>query len=74
MTVEHPPVVVRPGRHWAFWAVVRLIGLLIALLIGPVLIALNLLLYLVILPAGVRRRRGCSAFTVTTPGRVFSKV
>ena len=50
MTVEHPPVVIRAGRHWAFWAVVRLIGLLIALLILPVLIALNLLLYLVILP------------------------
>jgi hypothetical protein len=53
MTVEHPPAVVRTGGHWAFWAVVRLIGLLIALLILPVLIALNLLLYLVILPTVV---------------------
>ena len=53
MTVEHPPAVIQAGRHWAFWAVVRLIGLLIALLILPVLIALNLLLYLVILPTAV---------------------
>jgi hypothetical protein len=53
MTVEHPPALIRPGRHWAFWAVVRLIGVLIALLIVPVLIALNLLLYLVILPTVV---------------------
>ena len=37
-----------------FWLVVRLIGLLIALLVLPVLIVLNLLLYLVILPAAVR--------------------
>jgi hypothetical protein len=42
-----------PGRHRAFWIVVRLIGLLIALLVLPVLILLNLLLYLVILPASV---------------------
>jgi hypothetical protein len=54
MTIEHPtPVVVRTGRHRTFWAVVRLIGLLIALLILPVLIVLNLLLYLVILPAAI---------------------
>jgi hypothetical protein len=53
MTVSQPPAVMRAGRHWAFWAVVRLIGLLIALLIVPVLIALNLLLYLVILPTVV---------------------
>jgi 4-hydroxybenzoate polyprenyltransferase len=55
MTIEHPtPVVVLAGRHRAFWLVVRLIGLLIALLILPVLIVLNLLLYLVILPAAVQ--------------------
>ena len=54
MTIEHPtPVVVRAGRHRPFWAVVRLIGLLIALLILPVLIVLNVLLYLVILPAAI---------------------
>jgi hypothetical protein len=40
-------------RHWAFWASVRLIGLLIVLLILPVLIALNLLLHLFILLAAV---------------------
>jgi hypothetical protein len=52
--LEHPtPVVMAPGRHRAFWIVVRLIGLLIALLVLPVLILLNLLLYLVILPASV---------------------
>jgi hypothetical protein len=34
--------------------IVKLIGLLIALLILPVLIMLNLLLYLVILPAAVQ--------------------
>ena len=34
--------------------VVRLMGVLIALLILPVLIVLNLLLYLVILPAAVQ--------------------
>jgi hypothetical protein len=34
--------------------VVRLIGLLIALLVLPVLIVLNLLLYLVILPAAIQ--------------------
>jgi hypothetical protein len=39
MTIEHPtPVVVVAGRHRAFWMVVRLIGVLIALLIMPVLI------------------------------------
>ena len=55
MTIEHPtPVVVRAGHHRALWLVVRLIGLLIALLILPVLIVLNLLLYLVILPAAVQ--------------------
>ena len=55
MTIEHPtPVVVLAGRHRALWLVVRLIGLLIALLILPVLIVLNLLLYLVILPAAVQ--------------------
>jgi hypothetical protein len=55
MTIEHPtPVVMAAGRHRAFWVVVRLIGLLIALLVLPVLILLNLLLYLVILPAAVQ--------------------
>jgi hypothetical protein len=55
MTIEHPaPVVVRAGRHRTFWVVVRLIGLLIALLVLPVLILLNLLLYLVILPAAMQ--------------------
>jgi hypothetical protein len=54
MTIEHPtPVVVMAGRHRAFWMVVRLIGVLMALLILPV-IMLNLLLYLVILPAAVQ--------------------
>jgi hypothetical protein len=55
MTIEHPtPVVVLAGGHRTFWLVIRLIGLLIALLILPVLIMLNLLLYLVILPAAVQ--------------------
>jgi 4-hydroxybenzoate polyprenyltransferase len=55
MTIEHPtPVAVMAGRHRAFWMVVRLIGVLIGLLILPVLIVLNLLLYLVILPAAVQ--------------------
>jgi hypothetical protein len=55
MTIEYPtPVVVRAGRHRALWVVVRLIGLLLALLVLPVLIVLNLLLYLVILPAAVQ--------------------
>src|SRR6187200_1742833 len=61
MTIEHPtPVVVMAGRHRAFWMVVRLIGVLIALLILPVLIVLNLLLYLVILPAAVQRSSASS--------------
>jgi 4-hydroxybenzoate polyprenyltransferase len=55
MTIEDPtPVVVMAGRHRAFWMVVRLIGVLIALLILPMLIVLNLLLYLVILPPAVQ--------------------
>jgi hypothetical protein len=55
MTTENPtPVVVMAGSHRGFWMVVRLIGVLIALLILPVLIVLNLLLYLVILPAAVQ--------------------
>lgn len=59
MTIEHPtPVVVMAGRHRAFWMVVRLIGVLIALLILLVLIMPNLLLYLVILPAACRRSSG----------------
>jgi hypothetical protein len=43
-----------PGRHPVSWLVVRLIGLLIALLVLPVLIVLNLFLYLVIVPAAVQ--------------------
>ena len=59
MTIEHPtPVVMAAGRHRALWVVVRLIGLLIALLVLPVLILLNLLLYLVILPAAVQAITG----------------
>jgi hypothetical protein len=55
MTIDHPtPVVVSAARDRVFWMVVRLIGLLIALLVLPVLIVLNLLLYLVILPAAVQ--------------------
>ncbi len=55
MTVEHAATVaVGAGRHRTFWMVVRLIGLLIAMLLLPVLIVLNLLLYLVILPAAVQ--------------------
>ena len=55
MTIEHPtPVVVMRERHRSSWVVVRLMGLLIALLVLPVLIVLNLLLYLVILPAALR--------------------
>jgi hypothetical protein len=55
MTVEHAaPVAVGARGHRAFWTVVRLIGLLIAMLLLPVLIVLNLLLYLVILPAAVQ--------------------
>jgi len=55
MTIERPtPVVVIARRHRAFWMFVRLIGLLIALLVLPVLIVLNLLLYLVILPAAMQ--------------------
>jgi hypothetical protein len=55
MIIVHPtPVVDRARRHRAFWMVVQLIGLLIALLVLPVLIVLNLLLYLVILPAAVQ--------------------
>jgi hypothetical protein len=42
-----------PGRHRVSWTIVRLIGLLIALLVLPVLIMLNLLLYFVIVPAAV---------------------
>jgi hypothetical protein len=41
-----------------FWMVVKLIGLLITLLVLPVLILLNLLLYLVILPAAVQAIMG----------------
>jgi hypothetical protein len=55
MTIEHrTPAVVSARRHQAFWMVVRLIGLLIALLVLPMLIVLNLLVYLVILPAAVQ--------------------
>ena len=55
MTVEQAATVaVGAGRHRAVWMVVRLIGLLIAMLLLPVLIVLNLLLYLMILPAAVQ--------------------
>jgi hypothetical protein len=55
MTIQHPtPVVVTRERHRAFWTVLRLIGALIALLVLPVLILLNLFLYLVILPAAMQ--------------------
>ena len=50
MTTEHTT----RERHQVFWLVVQLIGLLIALLVLPVLILLNLLLYLVIFPAAVQ--------------------
>ena len=55
MTIEHrTAAIVSAKRHQAFWIIVRLIGLLIALLVLPVLIVLNLLLYLVILPAAIQ--------------------
>ena len=55
MTIEHAaPVAVGARAHRAFWMVVRLMGLLIAMLLLPVLIVLNLLLYLVILPAAMQ--------------------
>jgi hypothetical protein len=55
MTIDHPtPVAVKRERPRAFWTIVRLIGVLIALLVLPVLILLNLLLYLVILPAAMQ--------------------
>jgi hypothetical protein len=55
MTIDHPtPAVVRRERHRTFWTIVRLLGVLIALLVLPVLILLNLLLYLVILPAAMQ--------------------
>jgi hypothetical protein len=50
MTVEQSTA----GRSSALGLIVRLIGLLIALLVLPVLIVLNLLLYMVILPAAVQ--------------------
>ena len=46
--------VIMAEHHQPSWVIVKLIGLLIALLILPVLIMLNLLLYLVILPAAVQ--------------------
>jgi hypothetical protein len=55
MTIEHAATVADGARqHRMLWMVVRLIGLLIAMLLLPVLIMLNLLLYLVILPAAVQ--------------------
>jgi hypothetical protein len=42
------------GRPSALGLIMRLIGLLIALLLLPVLIVLNLLLYMVMLPAAVQ--------------------
>jgi hypothetical protein len=53
MITEQPTPVLVAGRHRTFWMVVRVIGVLIALLVLPVLIVLNLLLYLVILPVVV---------------------
>jgi hypothetical protein len=50
MTIEEAS----PAHPRVFWMIVRLIGLLIALLVLPVLIMLNMLLYLVILPAAVQ--------------------
>jgi hypothetical protein len=50
MTIEQSTA----GRPSALRLIVRLIGLLIALLALPVLIMLNLLLYVVILPAAVQ--------------------
>jgi hypothetical protein len=50
MTIEHSTA----ERPSALGLIVRLIGLLIALLVLPVLIVLNLLLYVVILPAAVQ--------------------
>jgi hypothetical protein len=55
MTIEHAATVADGARrHRMLWMVVRLIGLLIAMLLLPVLIVLNLLLYVVILPAAVQ--------------------
>ncbi|HET9301217.1 MAG TPA: hypothetical protein VFO20_00430 [Propionibacteriaceae bacterium] len=56
MTIEHrtPVVITARRRQRPLWVVMRLMGLLIALLILPMLIVLNLLLYLVILPAAVQ--------------------
>jgi hypothetical protein len=50
MIIDQPT----PGRPSVFWMIVRLIGLLIALVVLPVLIMLNLLLYVVLLPAAVQ--------------------
>lgn len=50
MIIDHPTT----ERHSAFWMIIRVTGLLIALLVLPVLIVLNLLLYLLILPAAVQ--------------------
>lgn len=50
MIIDHPTT----ERHSAFWMIIRAVGLLIALLVLPVLIVLNLVLYLVILPAAVQ--------------------
>jgi hypothetical protein len=55
MTIDRPTsVVASAGRYRVLWMVVRLIGLLIVLLVLPLLIVLNLLLYWVILPAAVQ--------------------
>jgi len=55
MTHREPGTgVIMAEHHQPSWVIVKLIGLLIALLILPVLIMLNLLLYLVILPAAVQ--------------------
>ena len=54
MTIQHTTAT----RHRVLWMVVKLIGLLVALLVLPVLIVLNLFLYLVILPAAVQAIMG----------------
>jgi hypothetical protein len=54
MTIQRPPVVFVVERRFRTPWVLRLALLLFALLVLPVLIALNLLLYAVILPALVQ--------------------
>ena len=54
LIVVHPSSARASEHHQPSWVIVKLIGLLIALWILPVLIMLNLLLYLVILLAAVQ--------------------